>query len=81
MEATSKYNFGHVFLAAVGGALAGAAAALLLAPKSGVATRRQLNGYLETAKEEVSRIPEHIRSAGAAAKEKMSQELAAFRHE
>ena len=58
----------------MGGAAAGAAVALLMAPKSGRETRRQLGGYLETAKEKVSLIPEALKSAGRAIGETMSEE-------
>jgi gas vesicle protein len=73
-ENTGRFHTGHLVLAILGGALAGAAVALLVAPKSGRETRHQLEGYLDTAKETVSRIPEAIRSAGQAAQETMAQE-------
>ncbi len=80
MENQSKYSTGHIFLAALGGAVVGAAAALLLAPKSGRETRQQLNEYLDTAKEKVSRVPEALKSAGLAAKEVMTHEAASSKH-
>jgi hypothetical protein len=73
METTANYNTGHIVLAVLGGALAGAATALLLAPKTGRDTRHQLDGYLDTAKEKVALVPEAFRSAGAAAMDTMSQ--------
>ncbi|ALA60333.1 YtxH domain-containing protein [Nitrospira moscoviensis] len=42
-----------VILAFLGGALAGAVAGVLLAPKSGEETRRALKGYAKRAEEEV----------------------------
>lgn len=63
----------HLVLATLGGAAAGAAVALLLAPKSGRETRQQLNGYIEATKDKVSRMPEAIRTAGHAAQETMSK--------
>jgi gas vesicle protein len=80
MKETGKYNTGHIVLAVLGGAAAGAAVALLMAPKSGRETRHQLDGYFETAKEKVSRIPEAIISAATAAEETMSQEIAMSKH-
>jgi gas vesicle protein len=74
MEKSGKFGTGHIIVAVLGGALAGAAAALLVAPKSGRETRRQLGGYLETAKEKVALIPEALKSAGQAMKETMAEE-------
>jgi gas vesicle protein len=73
-EKAGRFHTGHLVLAILGGALAGAAVALLVAPKSGRETRHQLEGYLDTAKETVSRIPEALRNAGQAAQETMAQE-------
>jgi gas vesicle protein len=69
MEHTNGYSSGHIILAALGGAIAGAGIALLLAPKSGQETRDQLAGYVGTARDTVSRVPEAFRAAGHAAKE------------
>ena len=80
MERSGKYGTGHIVLAVLGGALAGAAVALLVAPKSGRETRRQLNGYLEAAKEKVALIPEALKSAGHAAQETMFEEAAISKH-
>lgn len=74
MDQSGRFGSGHIALAVVGGALAGAAVALLVAPKSGRETRRQLKGYLDTARERASRVPEALRSAGIAAKDAMERE-------
>jgi len=75
MENSGKYGTGSIILAVLGGALVGATVALLVAPKSGRDTRRQLGGYYETAKDKVSRVPEALRSAGHAAKEAMAEAM------
>ena len=77
---TNKYNAGHIVIAAIGGVLAGAAAAILVAPRSGRETRRQLDGYLQAIKDKSSRIPGALRSAGNAAKDSLSEEVPANRH-
>lgn len=51
-------SFGTVFLAMVTGALAGAVAALLLAPQSGQEAREQLRGYARRAEEGIRDIGE-----------------------
>jgi gas vesicle protein len=56
-----------LFLAFAGGALVGGAAALLLAPRSGVETRRRITGAVHDAKGVTSRVPQAIREASSAA--------------
>ena len=51
-------SVGTVFLAMVTGALAGAVAALLLAPQSGEESREQLRGYARRAEEGIRDIGE-----------------------
>ena len=70
------FNTGHILIATLGGAAAGAAVALLLAPKSGRETRRQLNGYIEATKEKIAQVPAAIRTAGLAAQGKVSKVIA-----
>ena len=72
METESKYGAGTIVLATLGGAVVGAAVALLLAPKSGRETRRQLTGYVDTAKETISRVPDALKAASHAAREAMT---------
>ncbi len=52
-----------VALAFLGGALAGAVAGILLAPKSGEETRRELRGYARKAEEEVIERAKEARAA------------------
>jgi gas vesicle protein len=52
-----------LFLAFVGGALVGGAAAVLLAPRSGPEMRRRISGAVHDTK----RIPQAIREASSAA--------------
>jgi|RifCSP16_1_1023843.scaffolds.fasta_scaffold123247_1 gas vesicle protein len=56
-----------LFLAFVGGALVGGAAAVLLAPRSGPEMRRRISGAVHDTKEAASRIPQAIREASSAA--------------
>lgn len=68
---TEKTGFtgGQMLFAFFGGAAAGAAVALLTAPRSGAETRQLIGGAAESGKEVVKRIPEASRSATDAAKE------------
>jgi gas vesicle protein len=75
MENAGRFGAGHVVLAAFGGALVGAAITILVAPKSGPDTRRQLGGYLDTAKDKVTRVPDALRNAGQAVRETMQEEV------
>jgi len=52
-----------VALAFLGGAIAGAVAGVLLAPKSGEETRRELRGYARKAEEEVIERAKEARAA------------------
>ena len=52
-----------VALAFLGGAIAGAVAGILLAPKSGEETRRELRGYARKAEEEVIEKAKEARAA------------------
>jgi gas vesicle protein len=56
-----------LFLAFVGGALVGGAAAMLFAPRSGAETRRRIAGVVGDTKEVASRMPLAIREASSAA--------------
>ena len=79
MENTG-FSTGQIILAALGGALAGATVALLVAPKSGRETRHQLDGYMIAGREKVALIPEAFRNAGNAAMETMTQEPVKGKH-
>lgn len=52
-----------IALAFLGGAIAGAVAGILLAPKSGQETRRELRGYARKAEEEVLEKAKEARAA------------------
>ena len=51
----SGFGFGTIMLALLGGAAAGAAFALLNAPRTGIETREQLRGYMEDGKGKANR--------------------------
>ncbi len=74
------YGGGAIVLAAMGGAVVGAAVALLLAPKSGQDTRQQITGYADRAREVAGRVPEAIKSASQAAHDAMAHEAAVPTH-
>ena len=61
------FSGGQMVLAALGGAIAGAVAGLLLAPRAGAETRAGWQGMADLAKERMARLPDAIREAGAAA--------------
>jgi gas vesicle protein len=59
----SRCSSQTVALAFLGGAIAGAVAGILLAPKSGEETRRELRGYARKAEEEVIEKAKEARAA------------------
>jgi len=59
----SKCSSPAVALAFLGGAVAGVVAGLLLAPKSGEETRRELKGYARKAEEEALEKAKEARAA------------------
>lgn len=58
-----------VFMAFLGGAVAGAAVALLYAPQSGDETRDRLLGYVNQGKDKMQRVPTALKSAYSQATE------------
>ena len=63
------FGFGHILLAVLGVADAGAAAAYLTAPRSGEETRRRLRRRAEDARVAANRVPHALREASGAALE------------
>ena len=63
MITREKFSTSGIILAFVGGAAAGATMALLLAPKSGEQTRRQLKDLASTSKDKVAKVPRAIKDA------------------
>jgi gas vesicle protein len=59
----------------LGGALVGGAAAVLLAPRSGEETRRQLASAVKDSRETAARIPHALVEASAAAQAAYAQAL------
>jgi len=52
-----------IFVAFLGGALAGATAALLLAPSTGEETRGKIKSLAANSKDKVARVPKALKSA------------------
>ncbi|MFH2008217.1 MAG: YtxH domain-containing protein [bacterium] len=61
------YSGGHLLLAFLGGAAAGAAIALLTAPRSGAETRQMIAGSIAAKRDEIARLPPALRAAYEAA--------------
>lgn len=75
MNERQGYGAASLFLAFLGGAAAGAAVALLTAPKSGRETREQFGDYVRTGKEKTRQLPEAVRAASSAAREAFSESM------
>ena len=69
------FGFGHVLLAALTGAAAGAAAAYLTAPASGADSLRKVREAVDETRENVARVPLALRRATEAAREAFSKTL------
>ena len=65
----NQLGLGHVFVAFLGGAAAGAAAALLIAPKSGQEARKYVFDYLSEGKEKLEKVPEALKAASEVARQ------------
>jgi gas vesicle protein len=72
-----RLGFGHLFLAMLGGAAAGAAAVYLTAPRTGVETRRRIQAVADDARGTVERVPLALRKATEAAREAFNETLRA----
>lgn len=69
MDREDGFSGFGLFLAFLGGAAAGAATALLLAPTSGEETRAKLKDYAVNSKKKVQRVPNALKSAYSQAAE------------
>jgi gas vesicle protein len=75
MSDRREYGSSHILLAFLGGAAAGAAVALLTAPRSGRETREQISDYLEAGKEKTRQLPGAVKAAGGAAREAFTEAM------
>jgi gas vesicle protein len=74
-DTTRGPGLGHLFLALLGGAAAGAAVVYLTAPRSGVETRRRIQAAAEETRDTVGRVPDALRKATLAAREAFNEAL------
>lgn len=68
MTDRSGYNGVDMLIAVLGGAAAGAAATLLLAPRSGRETRAQLSEFVNNSKDKARHVPPAVKAGAAAAR-------------
>ncbi len=73
MNKRQGYSGGSLILAFLGGAVAGAAAALLTTPKSGRETRELLTDAAQRNAERTKHLPEAVKVASTAAREAFSE--------
>lgn len=59
----------HLFFAMLGGAVAGAAVAMLMTPKSGRETRATIDDAITNGREKARQLPGAVKTAGVAARE------------
>jgi gas vesicle protein len=71
----SGLNAGHVLLALVGGAIAGAGVAYLTAPASGAETRQRMRGMAHETNIAMHRMPDAVRRATEAARDAFVEAL------
>jgi gas vesicle protein len=70
-------GFTHLFVAVLGGAAAGAAVAYFTTPRSGIDSRRQLQGLADETRDAVHRVPDALRKATEAARDAFNEALRA----
>jgi gas vesicle protein len=58
----------QLLLAVLGGAAAGAAVALMTAPRSGRETRARINDFANSGREKAKQFPDAVKAAGTAAR-------------
>lgn len=75
MSERNGFGAGQLFLAFLGGAAAGAAVALLTAPRSGRDTRAQLAGYVHTGRDKSLQLPQAVKAASAAARDAFTETM------
>jgi gas vesicle protein len=75
-QGRTGFNFGHLLLGMIAGGAAGAATALLMAPRSGAETREDLRRLAETSRERATKLPTAVVEASHAAAEAFTQALA-----
>jgi gas vesicle protein len=68
-------NAGHVLLALMGGAIAGAGVAYLTAPSSGEETRHRMRIMAHDANKSIKHMPEAVRRASEAARDAFVEAL------
>jgi len=68
MTERTGFSGTHLLLAAIGGAAAGAAVALLTTPRSGPETRARINEYVKDGRNRARHLPPAVRAAGSAAR-------------
>lgn len=71
----NSYSNGQLFATFLGGAAAGAAIALLTAPKSGRESRDQITGYFHDKGDTAARLPSAVKAASHAAREAFSESI------
>lgn len=69
------FGAGHVFVALLAGAAAGAVWAYFTAPRSGAESRRRLRSVSNDARDTVTHLPQALRKATEAAKDAFQQAL------
>jgi gas vesicle protein len=68
-------NAGHVLLALMGGAIAGAGVAYLTAPSSGEETRHRMRVMAHDANKQIKHMPDAVRRASEAARDAFVEAL------
>jgi gas vesicle protein len=75
MSEKSGYHGGHLALAFLGGAAAGAAVALLTAPQSGAKSRALIRERVLTTGESAAQLPTALQGALSAARDAFNESL------
>jgi gas vesicle protein len=70
-----NHGTSHLLIAFLGGAAAGAAIALLTAPRTGRETRERIGHSLQEGKAKTKQLPGAVKAAGGAAREAFSEAM------